>query len=38
MNGPNKLLFHYTRLERVSKDKHASLFSPFVSLEENEVL
>ncbi len=25
---------HYTRLERFAKDKHSSLFGPFVSYEE----
>ncbi len=34
----NKLLLHYTKLERVAKNKHSSLLEPFVSYEENEVL
>jgi hypothetical protein len=33
MNGPNKLVLHYTRLEML-----ASLLGPFVSYDENEVL
>jgi hypothetical protein len=29
---------HYTRLERVAKDKYSSLLGPFVSYAEGEVL
>jgi hypothetical protein len=29
---------HYTRLERLARDKHSSFFEPFVSYKENEVL
>jgi hypothetical protein len=36
MNGPNKLVLHYTMLERL--DKQPSLLGQFVSDEENEVL
>jgi hypothetical protein len=35
-NGPNKLL-HYTRLEKLAKDKHSSLLGPFKIYVENEV-
>jgi hypothetical protein len=35
---PNKLVLHYTRLERLAGDKHSSLLGPLVSYEENEVL
>ncbi len=38
MNGQNKLVLHYTRLKRLSSDKHLTLFGTFVSNEENEVL
>jgi hypothetical protein len=31
-------VLHYTRLERLARDKHSSLLGPFVSYEENEVL
>jgi hypothetical protein len=29
---------HYTRMEKLARDKHTSLFGPFVSYEEAEVL
>jgi hypothetical protein len=29
---------HYTRLERLARDKHPNLLGPFVSYEENEVV
>jgi hypothetical protein len=29
---------HYTKLERLARDKDSSLLGPFVSYEENEVL
>ncbi len=35
---PTKLVFHSTRLERLSRDKHSSLVCPIVNYEENEVL
>jgi hypothetical protein len=38
MNGPNKLVLHYTGLERLARDKQSSLLGRFVSYEENEVL
>jgi hypothetical protein len=34
MNGPNVLVLHYTRLERLVKDKYASLFGLCVSYKE----
>jgi hypothetical protein len=36
--GPNKLVLHFTGLERLARDKHSSLLDPFISYEENEVL
>ncbi len=30
-------VLHYTRRERLVRDKHSSLLAPFVSYEENEV-
>jgi hypothetical protein len=30
--------FHFTRLERLARDKRTSLLGPFVSYKENEVL
>ncbi len=27
INGPNKLVLHYTRAEMLEKDKHSNLFS-----------
>jgi hypothetical protein len=38
MNVPNMLVSHYTRLERLARDKHSCLLGPFVSYKENEVL
>jgi hypothetical protein len=38
MNGPNKLVFHYTWMERLASVKHSSLLGPFVGYEEDEVL
>ncbi len=40
---PNKVLrirsmIHYTRLERLERDKHFTLSGPFVRCKENEVL
>ncbi len=35
-NGPNKIV-HYTRMERVARDKHSSLLNPFLSYEKNEL-
>jgi hypothetical protein len=32
------VVLHFTRAERLAKDKCSSLFGPFVSYEENEVL
>jgi hypothetical protein len=29
-------MLHYTWLERLARDKHSSLMSPFVSYEDNE--
>ncbi len=31
-------MLHYTQLEWLARDKHSSLFGPFISYEENEVL
>ncbi len=31
-------MLHYTRLERLAKDKYSSLLGPFVSYEEKEML
>jgi hypothetical protein len=31
-------MFQHNRLESLSRDKHSSLFSPFMSYEEIEVL
>jgi hypothetical protein len=31
-------MLHYTRQERLGRDKHYSLFSSFLSLEENKVI
>jgi hypothetical protein len=30
-------VFHYTRLEKLTRDKHSRLLGPFVSYEENNV-
>ncbi len=38
MNGPNKLVFHYARLEMLARDKHSSLLGPFICYQGNEVL
>ncbi len=38
MKGHDKLVIHYKKLERISRDKHSSLLGPFVSLEENGYL
>jgi len=35
-NGPNTLVFQYSRLERLLRDKHTSLLGPFISYEGNE--
>ncbi len=37
-NGPNKICYIYTKLERLDKHKHTSLLGPFVSYKENEEL
>jgi hypothetical protein len=37
-NWPNKIVFHYTRLKRVARDRHSSLLDPFICCEENELL
>jgi hypothetical protein len=37
-NGPNKLEFYITLLERLTRDKDSSLLDPLVSYKENEVL
>jgi hypothetical protein len=31
-------VFHYTKLERLASDKHASLLGPFISYKEKKVL
>jgi hypothetical protein len=31
-------VLHYSRLEMLVRDKHSSLFGPFVSYKENEVV
>jgi hypothetical protein len=31
-------VLHYTRLERLARDKHSDLLGTFISYEENEVL
>ncbi len=31
-------MLHYTKLEKLAKEKYSSLLVPFVSYEENEVL
>jgi hypothetical protein len=36
MNKPYKLVLHYTRLVKLAKDKHSSLFDLLISYEENE--
>jgi hypothetical protein len=36
--SPKARVLLYTRLERLARDKHYSLFGPFVSYKENEVL
>ncbi len=38
INGPNELVLHYNKLERLVSDKHSSLLGTFVSYEENEVV
>jgi hypothetical protein len=38
LNGPSKLVFHCTKLERLARDEHSCLLDQFVSHEENEVL
>jgi hypothetical protein len=35
---PLFLYLQWTKLERLGRDKHASLFGPFVSYEEKKVL
>jgi hypothetical protein len=30
-------VFHYTKLEKLARDKHSSLLGSFVSYKENEV-
>jgi hypothetical protein len=35
MNGPNKLVLHYNKLENIESDKCSSLLGPFVNYEEN---
>ncbi len=34
MHWPNKLMLHYTQLERIVRDKHSSLLGPYVSYED----
>ncbi len=34
MHRPNKLLLHYTWLERLPRDKYSSLLGPYVSYED----
>jgi len=36
--GPNKLVLHYTRLQRLTRDKPSSLLASVISYKENEVL
>jgi len=38
MSGPNKRVIHFTRLQRLTMDKHFSLSNPFISYGENEKL
>ncbi len=38
MNKPNKLVLIYIRIENFASDKNTSLWGPFISYEENEVL
>ncbi len=33
----NKQLLPHTKLERITRNKHSTLFGPFVSYEENVV-
>jgi len=37
-NGPNRLVFHNTKSERVARDKHSSLLGSFLCYEENKIL
>ncbi len=36
--GPNKLVLHYNKLDRLAGGKQSSFMGPFVSYEEKEVL
>ncbi len=38
MHGSDKLMFYYTRLERIVHSKRFSLLGPFFNYEENKVL
>jgi hypothetical protein len=38
MNGRNKLVLHYAKLESLAMDKYLSLLGPFISYKENAVL
>jgi hypothetical protein len=38
MNGSNKLVLNYTRLERFSSTKHSNILGPLLIYEEKEVL
>jgi hypothetical protein len=29
-------MLHYTKVERLARDKHSSLLGPFINYEENE--
>jgi len=31
-------MLHYTKLEKLTSDKHSSLLDPFVNYEENQML
>jgi hypothetical protein len=38
MEVPNKMVLHYTKLQRLARNKHTSLLGPIVSYKENELL
>ncbi len=38
LKGPNVLVLHYTRLEKLDMDKHTTLLHVFVIYQENEML
>jgi hypothetical protein len=36
--GPRAMVLHYDKPERLFRDKHSSIWGPFVSYKENEAL